>query len=198
MKGAQIISALVLIVFFLVISRVVLAQENDRAELLHTQRLSKQFPDSAFLLLKEMYGKAIAGKDLATVGVCLQQMGQVCFYLGNYPKALDFHVQADKIFRETNNDEQVARNLNDMGLVYYQNRQIPVARKQYEEALAIYYRTMNREGLADTYGKIGHLYEKQKQYDSAFYYQRLALQQCRDTAQQPIVAKIYENIGSIY
>jgi hypothetical protein len=42
-----------------------MAQENDR-ELLHTQRLSKRFPDSAFLLLKEMYGKAIAGRDKQT------------------------------------------------------------------------------------------------------------------------------------
>lgn len=172
-------------------------QENDR-ELLHTQRLSKRFPDSAFLLLKEMYGKAIAGKDKQTMGTCLQQMGQICYYLGNYPKALDFHRQADKIFRETNSPEQVACNLNDMGLVYYQNRQIPGARKHYEEALSIYHSTGNREGLADTYGKMGHLYEKQKQYDSAFYYQRLALQQCSDTGQQQIVAKIYENIGSIY
>jgi tetratricopeptide (TPR) repeat protein len=174
------------------------AQENDRTELLHTQRLSKQFPDSAFLLLKEMYSKAIAGNDRQTMGICLQQMGQICYYLGNYPKALDFHGKADKIFRETNNYEQLARNLNDMGLVYYQNRQLPVARKQYEEALSIYYKAGNREGLADTYAKIGHLYEKQKRVDSAFYFQRLALQQCWDVAQQPVVAKIYENIGSIY
>ena len=176
----------------------VLAQENERSELLHTQRLSKQFPDSAFLLLKEMYGKAIASKDHVTMGICLQQMGQICYYLGNFPKALDFHRQADKIFRETNNSELLARNLNDMGLVYYQNRQLPVARKQYEEALSIYYKSGNQTGLADTYGKIGHLFEKQQQYDSAFYYQRLALQHCRDTAQQPVVAKLYENFGSIY
>jgi tetratricopeptide (TPR) repeat protein len=174
------------------------AQENDRSELLYMQRLSKQFPDSAFLLLKEMVGKAIAGKDKLTMGICLQQMGQVCYYLGNYPKALDFHRQADKIFRETNNTAQVARNLNDMGLVYYQNRQLPVARKQYEEALSIYFRTGNNEGLADTYGKIGHLYEKHKQYDSAFYFQRLALQRCQGLERQQVVAKIYENIGSIY
>jgi tetratricopeptide (TPR) repeat protein len=188
----------VIVVVFLLPVTFVQAQENDRTELLHTQRLSKQFPDSAFSLLKEMYSKAIAGKDRQTMGICLQQMGQVCYSLGNYPKALDFHLQADKIFRETNNEEQLARNLNDMGLVYYQNRQLPVARKQYEEALSIYYKQGNKEGLADTYGKIGHLYEKQKQVDSAFYFQRLALQQGKEVAQPSVVAKIYENIGSIY
>ncbi|HEY1199685.1 MAG TPA: tetratricopeptide repeat protein, partial [Niastella sp.] len=75
---------------------------------------------------------------------------------------------------------------------------IPVARNQYEEDLSIYHRSGDREGLADTYGKIGHLYEKQKQYDSAFAFQRLALQQCANTGKQQLVAKIYENFGSIY
>jgi len=174
------------------------AQENDRSDLLYTQRLSKQFPDSAFLLLKEMYGKAIAQKDALTTGVCLQQMGQICYYLGTYSQALEYHHKADKIFREINRPDYIAGNLNDMGILYYYNRQIPLARKQYDEALSIYFKTHNSEGLANTYGKIGHLYEKQKQYDSAFYYQHLALQQYHGTSQQQEVAKIYENIGSIY
>lgn len=65
------------------------AQENDRAELVYTQRLSKQFPDSAFLLLKEMYEQSLSRKDRLGTGICLQQMGQICYYLGNFPKALD-------------------------------------------------------------------------------------------------------------
>src|ERR1700743_3021675 len=76
------------------------AQESDRAELVYTQRLSKQFPDSAFLLLREMYSQALARKDRLETAICLQQMGQICYYLGNFPKALDFHGQADKLFRE--------------------------------------------------------------------------------------------------
>src|SRR5882757_10888240 len=150
-------------------------QENDRAELAYTQRLSQQFPDSAFLLLKEMYSQAIAKKDRPSTANCLQQMGQICYYLGNYPQALDFHLQADKIFREGGHREQIAANLNDMGILYYYNRQLPLARKQYDEALSLYSEAGNSEGQANTYGKIGHLYEKQQKYDSAFFYQRLAL-----------------------
>ena len=99
------------------------AQENDRAELVYTQRLSKQFPDSAFLLLKEMYEQSLNRKDRLGTGICLQQMGQICYYLGNYPKALDFHEQADKLFRAQEDRERVAANLDDMGLLYYYNRQ---------------------------------------------------------------------------
>src|SRR5882757_1372573 len=174
------------------------APENDRAELAYTQRLSKQFPDSAFLLLKEMYTQSIAKKDRLGTGICLQQMGQICYYLGNYPQALDFHGQADKLFREEGNHERVAANLNDMGILYYYNRQMPLARRQYDEALSIYQQAGNSGGLAETYGKIGHLYEKQQRYDSAFYFQRLALQQYSRIAHKQGMAKIYENMGSIY
>jgi len=173
-------------------------QENDRTELAYTQRLSQQFPDSAFLLLKEMYSQSIAKKDRASTATCLFQMGQICYYLGNYPKALDFHLQADKIFREVGQREQIAANLNEMGILYYYNRQLPMARKQYDEALSLYRQAGNGEGLANTYGKIGHLYEKQRKYDSAFFFQRQALQQYQRIAHKQGMAKIYENMGSIF
>ena len=63
--------ALVVATCILLPGSAIKAQENDRSELLYMQRLSKQFPDSAFLLLKEMVGKAIAGKDKLTMGICL-------------------------------------------------------------------------------------------------------------------------------
>lgn len=174
------------------------AQEKDHGELIYTERLSKQFPDSAFVLLKEMYTRSILKKDRLSTGICLQQMGEICYYLGSYPKALDYHLQADKIFREEGRKQLIADNLNDMGILYYYNKQILVARKQYEEALSIYNQSGDFRGMADTYGKIGHLYEKQQLYDSAFYFQRLALTQYSRIAQKQGMAKIYENIGSIY
>jgi tetratricopeptide (TPR) repeat protein len=176
----------------------VYAQENDRADLVYTQRLSKQFPDSAFLLLKEMYEQSLNRKDRLGTGICLQQMGQICYYLGNYPKALDFHEQADKLYRAEGDRERVAANLDDMGLLYYYNRQMPLARKQYDEALGIYREIGNAGGMADTYGRIGHLYEKRQLYDSAFFYQRQALLQYSKIAHKQGMAKIYENMGSIF
>ena len=177
-----------------------LAQESDRADLVYTQRLSKQFPDSAFSLLREMYSQAMARKDRVGTGICLEQMGQICYYLGNFPKALDFHGQADKLFREGGvpDLERVAANLNQMGILYYYNRQMPLAWRQYWEALSIYRQTGNIEGMADTYGCIGHLFEKRQRYDSAFYFQRMALQEYSRISHKQGMAKIYENMGSIY
>ncbi|MEJ0102937.1 MAG: tetratricopeptide repeat protein [Bacteroidota bacterium] len=174
------------------------AQEQEFSELKYTEQLSKQFPDSAFALLKEVYNRSFEKKDRVATGICLQQMGKICYYIGNYVKALDFHLQADKIFREEGRKEHLASNLDDMGILYYYNKQLTQARKQYNEALTIYGETDNVEGLAETYGKIGHLYEKQRDYDSAFYFQRLALGQYSRISKKQGMAKIYENMGSIY
>lgn len=188
----------ILSLLLIAIGAAAFAQENDRAELVYTQRLSKQFPDSAFLLLKEMYEQSISRKDRLGTAICLQQMGQICYYLGNYPKALDFHGQADKLFRQEGDRSRIAGNLNDMGLLYYYNRQMPLARKQYDAALSIYKATGNVAGMADTYGRIGHLYEKKQSYDTAFSFQRLALQEYSRIAHKQGMAKIYENMGSIF
>jgi tetratricopeptide (TPR) repeat protein len=173
-------------------------QDKNFTEITYTQQLSTQLPDSALLELKKMYDVATRQKDPLTMGTTLQRMGNICYYLGNYPQALDFHLRADKIFRELGRRELLAGNLNDMGILYYYNRQSTLARKQYEEALSIYRQTRNDEGLAGTYGRIGHLYEKQRKYDSAFYFQRMALQQYSRIAKKEGIAKIYENMGSIY
>jgi tetratricopeptide (TPR) repeat protein len=173
-------------------------QDKNFTEITYTKQLSTQLPDSALLELKKMYDKATQQKAPLTMGTSLQRMGNICYYLGNYPQALDFHLRADKIFRELGRRELLAGNLNDMGILYYYNRQIALARKQYEEALSIYRQTRNDEGLAGTYGRIGHLYEKQHKYDSAFYFQRLALLQYSRISKKKGIAKIYENIGSIY
>lgn len=154
--------------------------------------------DSAFLALQAAYNKAIEKKDASAAAGYLQQMGRACFHLGHYPQALDYHLQAGEIFRSEGKQEQLANNLNDLGILYYYNRQRGLAHQQYQEALSIYSHLHNPAGMAVTLGKIGHLYEKQQRYDSAFYFQRQALAQYRQLDDKQGIAKIYENIGSIY
>jgi tetratricopeptide (TPR) repeat protein len=155
-------------------------------------------PDSTFLALKEAYNRATEKKDPLAAASCLVQMGQVCFHLGHFPQALDYHLQAADIFRKAGAQEQLASNLNDIGLLYYYNKQPELSRQQYEEALSIYRSLQHHAGVALTYGKIGHLNEKEQRYDSAFLYQRRALDAYLQADDRKGMSKIYENIGSIY
>lgn len=151
--------------------------------------------DSAFLALKDAYNKTT---DKAEAARILRGMGQICYHLGHYPQALDYHLQAGKLFRETEQLQQLAENLNDIGILYYYSRQPQLARQQYNDALQLYHQLHNSAGVAVTYGKIGHLYEKQQHYDSAFYFQRSALAQYGQIDDRRGMAKIYENLGSIH
>lgn len=162
------------------------------------RRLSQRYPDSAMVLLKKSYSQALTENEKEKEGLCLQQMGWICFSQGHYQLALEYYLDADKIFGTLNKPDLMASNLNDIGLFYYYNKQSNLAREHYNRALELLKKTKNRAGMAETFGNIGHLYEKKHQYDSAFYYQHLALQNFTAIRDRDGSAKIYENLGSIY
>lgn len=174
------------------------AKEHLRDSLQSAIALSQEYPDSAFLQFREICNKALDDKDYVTAAVCLRQMGLVCYHFGHYAQSLDFHLQASELFAKENKQELLAGNLNDIGNLYYYNKQVTQARVQFDRSLAIYSEFRNNNGVAETYGRMGHLYEKRKMYDSAFYFQRKALQQYESTGHKPGIAEINEHLGSIF
>jgi len=174
------------------------AADTAPKELERTLALSLRYPDSAFLIIKRLHQNALSANDKRTTGVCLQQMGKISYDQGHYAQALDYHLQAEKIFRQLDEKKLLADNFNDLGSVYYQNIDRKSSRRQYNQALQLYKKLNNHSGLGETYGNIGHLHEKQQRYDSAFFYQRLALSEYRKADNQLGMAKIYENLGSIH
>jgi tetratricopeptide (TPR) repeat protein len=162
------------------------------------KQLSQHQPDSAMVLLKKNYSRALTENRKEQEALCLQQMGWICFSQGHYKLALAYYLDADKIFNTLSNLDLKASNLNDIGLFYYYNKQIDLAKEHYDKALVLLQKTKNKKGIAETFGNIGHIYEKKQQYDSALFYQRLALQNFSSTKDKNGVAKIYENLGSVY
>ncbi|MEZ0612166.1 tetratricopeptide repeat protein [Fibrella sp. WM1] len=155
-------------------------------------------PDSTFRQLKSALNRAVEQQDLPTENTLRQQIGLLFYHQGNYTQAIDYLLQAQKGYRAVGAGDDLANNLNELGTVYYYNRQSALARKQFDEALAIYRRTGNRSGIARTYGHIGHLLEKEQNFAQAFAYQKRALAQYQTTQDEAGLGKIYENIGSIF
>jgi tetratricopeptide (TPR) repeat protein len=174
------------------------AADTPARNLAYTLTLSQHNPDSAFLILKRLHHQAAAEYDRKTLGVCLQQMGKICYAQGHYAQSLDYLQQADKVYRSLGLHDLLADNFNDLGTLYYQNIDKNSARKQYDQALLLYKKSNNHDGLGETFGNIGHLYEKKQEYDLAFYYQRLALSEYTKADNKQGMAKIYENLGSIH
>jgi tetratricopeptide (TPR) repeat protein len=177
------------------------AQGGRHVRLLQGELKSLQLsapPDSSFLELREDLEKALQEKDNAAAGSSLRQMGRICYHMGHYPQALDYHLQASGLLRLSGKQDMMAENLNDLGIVYFFLRQPARAREQFNEALTIFRRRHNTAGIAATFGHIGFLYEKQFKVDSSFYYQRSALALYQQSGNLPGMARIYENIGSIF
>ncbi|MCQ6959549.1 tetratricopeptide repeat protein [Mucilaginibacter aquariorum] len=189
-------------VYFLLIvacSTLLSVTANAQNEQLHSIRsLSQKHPDSALIILKKLHAQAVDKNDAVTEGICLQQMGQICYNQGHYAQALDFYLHADKIFSTGKRSDLLAANMGEMGVLYYYNKQLEKSRAMYNRALAIYQQNGNLKGQAEIFGNIGHLYEKRRQYDSSFYYQHLALNSYTQANYKQGAAKIYENLGSIY
>lgn len=163
-----------------------------------TGQLTEQRPDSVYQSLKTRLDQAITRNERRAEADSRQELGMFFYRQGDYTQAIQWLLDAQKIFRASNQPNRLASNLNELGTVYYFNRQPKLARRQFDEALLIYGKTNNAGGLARTYTDIGHLYEKQGQPDQAFRYQKLALATARPLHNPAGLERIYENIGSIF
>lgn len=163
-----------------------------------TEQLSRQYPDSAYRLIKVKLDQAKSQNDKRTEGDYLQQLGLLFYHQGSYPQAIDYLLRAQKIFLSANDLSRLARNRNELGTVYYYNEQPERAFAQFKEALTFYKQTRDKRGLAQTYANIGHIYEKRQVLTEAYRYQRLALTNSRAANDIASLNKIYENLGSIF
>lgn len=163
-----------------------------------TAAFHRLFADSSFASLKDSLSSALKKNDKLAAALCLKKMGQICFRLTHFPQALDYHLQAEKIFREQKQWLLLAESLNDIGIVFHYTDQDELARQHYNEAFALYKNLHDKTGMALTHGKVGRLFIKLDNYDSGFYYQRLALREYRALGDQPGIAKTYDELGNAY
>jgi hypothetical protein len=163
-----------------------------------TEQLARQYPDSAYRLIKIKLDEAVAANSKLQEGDYLQQIGLLFFHQGSYTQSIDFLLQAQKIFVQAKDGNRLARNRNELGTVYYYNEQADKALAQFNEALAFYRQHRMAHGLAQTYANIGHIYEKRQATKLAYRYQKLALTYSRTATDTISLTKIYENLGSIF
>lgn len=168
-------------------------EENDRLE--HS---ALQQSDSLFIKQNENYKQAKENGNILAQAEALQNMGQICYQLGLFTQALNYHGKADELFRSKHYQKQAANNLNDLAILFLLSKQEKEAKRAIFKALATYQTFNDSTGIARTYANLGHFYEKTLQYDSAFYYQQKAMQLFHILGDAEGVALAHENLGSIY
>ena len=191
--------------FLLILLTVFICCTNSSAQLLHDDfakgslklNLSAR-PDSEFLALKKRNLEAVNMGDLVLQGTSLKDMGEICFHLGYYTRALQYYLDAKRLFEKSKRNDLLGDIFVKLGTLYYYNKEMNSSRRSYDQALKVYRALNDRRGTAVTYGKLGHLMEKKQLYDSAFNYQKRALDAYTVINNKEGIAGIYENIGSIH
>lgn len=154
-------------------------------------------PDSAFILATKAL-QLSSENCLKSKAISHQLIGKVLFKQGVYQEALNQLLKAGEYFEKIGEQEKVAENLNQLGLLYYNIRQAELSLKLHLKALSIYESLKNEEGIANSYGSLGRLYEKRKEYDKALDYQHKALELYKKSENLAGTSIILENLGSIY
>jgi tetratricopeptide (TPR) repeat protein len=129
-------SVCLLMLLSLVLISSIYAQEKEQWPLVNS--LSQKHPDSALIILKKLHAQAVEKNDARTEGICLQQMGQICYNIGHYAQALDYYLHADKVFSTIDAPNLAAANMVKLGVLYYYNKQLQQSRSMYNKALTIY------------------------------------------------------------
>ncbi|WP_118975399.1 tetratricopeptide repeat protein [Taibaiella koreensis] len=174
------------------------AQEEHELPVDRLENLPYSAPDNDFLKLKDAYRNALGNRQPVAAADILRQMGNICYHLGHFAQALEYYLQAERLLEQEHEYARLAANANDMGILYYYNKDMKAARNAYDKAMSLFRRLNDQRGIGDTYGHLGHLFEKQQQYDSALQCQHSALAAYARISDGKGMAKIYENLGSIY
>lgn len=119
-------------------------------------------------------------------------------------KALDYYFKAAEINIRINNKKWLAINYNNIGLIYGEEKSGNIQANQrksvsyFRKALAIQEELGNRYGIGLPAGNLGNTYLSLNQYDSAIYFQELAIEISKEFSASIDLARAQINLANIY
>lgn len=169
-----------------------LAQQNPTDGLL--RQLKSPMPDTSRVLLLDqvgrtlMYSKPLVAMQYAKEGLALSiklkypkgrarllnRMGSILRITGNYPKALEMHLNSLKVAEEHDDLEGMAKTLNNLGILYSEQNDSKKAIEYYQKTKAIAEQIKDESLVRVSLSNIGADYAILNQLDSARFYTQSA------------------------
>jgi len=168
------------------------------------------------LLLDEYFSRYIRGEvhdgeecldkalEIAEEYECLWSEGKVLLKYGDYFKisgdydqAVDYYLEAKKIFTDLKKVKALGTLFNNLGATYENMGKYEEAMSNLMEALAIYESINDSYSIAKTYVNLGLLYFRQEEYDKSLEFYNRSLQIKRSLNDQEGIALLYNNIAIV-
>ena len=176
------------VVLIIFVGSTALAQQSPADSLI--QLLTKPMPDTSRVLLLDqvgrtlMYSKPLIAMKYAKEGLALSEklnydkgkarilnrLGSILRITGNYPSALEMHLNSLKIAERNHDLEGMAKTLNNIGVLYSGQKDSKKAIEYYLKTKAIAEQINDQSLIQISLANIGVDYDKLNQLDSARIY----------------------------
>ena len=143
---------------------------------------------------------ALSDKILFTTGKATAQnnMGSICFYLGDNAAALEYYCSALKTREEIGDIRGMAQSSTTIGIIYGSQGNYPLALGNLFKGLALYQSMENKAGISSVLNNLGIIYKMQGNYPKALEYYAENLKLAEETGNKEGRAATLGNIGNIY
>ncbi len=137
-------------------------------------------------------------ENLRDAANALSIIGVIYWQMGNFRMALDYHLEANSLFRDIDYEIGIARSNTNMGIIFSDQSHYEEALEYFYEALRIYESNQDTLGMAAVLNNIGMVYEHQKDYDLAERHHLQSLELKEQLKDERGMSFSYNNLGLVY
>lgn len=182
--------------------------ENIREEKTDTQKVN------TLVFLSKMYwtndpvkGRRYAGEALDLSkragflpgeGKALNSLGNICYQMGEYKAALQYHKKALRVREKVNNKVEIAASLNNIGNCYNNTTKYDSALLYYNKCAHIDSLLGDKYGLSADYNNIGNVYGRLSDYERSLQYLLASVKIKQEIGDKYGESQGLMNIGTIY
>jgi serine phosphatase RsbU (regulator of sigma subunit)/mannose/fructose/N-acetylgalactosamine-specific phosphotransferase system component IIB len=131
-------------------------------------------------------------------GDCLNTLGDLYWFSGDYTAASDHYYRALTIFESIKDEAGIADSYRNIGWIYQGQANYKQTLNYYNKSLAINKKLNAKRKMMANYDDLGIAHKLMGQYDSAIKYCNITIELGKEISQSKGLATGYGNLGSIY
>tara|TARA_R110002051_G_scaffold91370_1_gene160677 strand:- start:19618 stop:21579 length:1962 start_codon:yes stop_codon:yes gene_type:complete len=155
-------------------------------------------PDSALILLKELYQFTKNTKNNYGLVDVLILKGYLQFRMGDYNNALTSYDEGLVLAERIKDRLGAADILIKMGYIYHDNEDVVNALVYYQKSLKIYEEENDLNGVGSIYNEFGNIYLSKEEFDKALEYYEKSIAINNELNDEDGNSAMYINIGNLY
>ncbi|THU85563.1 TPR-like protein [Dendrothele bispora CBS 962.96] len=159
-----------------------------------------QDADAQVMSVKECLNEEenISQSEADILGRCFNILESIYYHQDQYEKAINMNLQAQKYFKQSENQWARADSMSWLGTIYLRQNRYKEASEMFSEAQQIFHQIGNELGVAECLKKLGDIYLMQSKYDEAIGMLSDAQKQFETFGDQLRAAECLWSLGGLY